>query len=222
MGDEHHRGPAGEFGGQVLQAHAGERVQRREGLVHEQHRPILHEGAQQGRALAHAAGERGRQGLLAAGEVGGVEQVTGPGAPGVVHLAAQPRPEQDVVEQAEPGQEQVVLAHPGHHPRSGRVGFEADPAGGGQGHAAGDQLEQGRLAAAARAEQAGGAAGAKAQREIGEQRPTLELQADPVDDNGRGGRGRGRGQRVRRNGRNGAPGRCRGRSRRRRRPGWRR
>ena len=62
VGDQEHGAADQELGGEVLQPMAGDRVEGRERLVHQDDRAVLHERAGQGGPLAHAAGKRGRAG----------------------------------------------------------------------------------------------------------------------------------------------------------------
>lgn len=59
MGDENHRGAGGapDIQQHLLQALAGERIDGREGFIHEDDFRLDGEGAGNGEALAHAAGE---------------------------------------------------------------------------------------------------------------------------------------------------------------------
>ena len=62
VGDEQHRGPAAQPQRLEVRAHlqAREGVERAERLVHQDHRRVVHQRADQRHALAHAAGELAR------------------------------------------------------------------------------------------------------------------------------------------------------------------
>ena len=80
MGDEHDgaAGPPDPFELLVQQV-AGDRVERGERLVHQQHRAVLRERAGQGDALAHAAGQLVRALVRGIAQIDQVEQFEGPG-----------------------------------------------------------------------------------------------------------------------------------------------
>ena len=69
------RGSAAQRPGQpLLHLGAGDRVERGEGLVEQQHRLAGEQGAQEGDPLAHPAGELARARALEAGEAEALEQ----------------------------------------------------------------------------------------------------------------------------------------------------
>ena len=115
------------------------------GLVHQHDRPVLHERADQRDALALPSGKRRRAGGEGLRQADLPQQQPRPVE--VRPLAPQPRAEDRIVEDARPGEQQVVLAHIGHrrrpHPACGPA---AQPC---------DQPQQAGLADAARPQQAG-------------------------------------------------------------------
>ncbi len=83
------RGSSRERAGEpVLHRGAGDRVERAEGLVEQQHRPAGQQRAQEGHALAHAAGQLGRARALELGQPEALEQRLG--APARLARAARP------------------------------------------------------------------------------------------------------------------------------------
>ena len=94
-----------------LQVHlvARDRVERAEGLVHEQDLGVVAQGPGDGDALAHAAGELTRERLLKALQADELAQLVGaPPALGLVDLAQQQR-QADVLLDRVPGEEVGVL-----------------------------------------------------------------------------------------------------------------
>ena len=124
VGHQQHGAPGEQRRGQRLQAGAGDRIERRERLVHQDHRAILHERAGERGALALAARERRRQLVRLPLQADPREQVPGLGAIG--GLAAQPGAERDVAPDREPRQQVVLLAHPGE-PSGERSAVAAAP-----------------------------------------------------------------------------------------------
>lgn len=150
MGNQHRRSPGQQAHGKVLQVKPRHGIELGEGLVHEDHRPILAKGSGQGRALAHAAGESARQGVQPVAEPDLGQQGAGArfgGATGGL-VAAQAVAQQDIVENPEPGEQPILLRHVGKRRGARRAGKEA-----------GKMAEQGRLADTAAAQQAGRATG---------------------------------------------------------------
>ena len=141
---------------QPLHVVAGERIERRERLVHQQHGGIVGQRAGDGDPLLHAAGEMVRIGI---GELLQLDQpellqrdllALGPGH--ALHL----QPEGDVAQRRAPGEQLgEVLEHDAavHAVAGDGLAADADLAAGGR-KEAGDDVEQRGLAAAAGADQA--------------------------------------------------------------------
>jgi hypothetical protein len=139
----------------VLQVRAGQRVERAEGLVEQQHLRLHGERAGDADALLHAAGDFRGTLVLGVAHLHEVEIVHRP----VVALGARLRPRTpcrpraDVVVDGQPRQQRVVLEHDravGSRARSPR-----GPPGGRRRRSpgqAGDDVEQRRLAAAGMAD----------------------------------------------------------------------
>ena len=160
MGDHHDRAAAVRCDDReqlVLQARAGQRVERAERLVHQQHLRLHRQRAGDADALLHAAGDlaralvrRRRQADQRERRVGARLQLGA--ALGRAEHALDA--EVDVLEAGQPRQQRMVLEHDG----ALRAG-PGDLAVGAQQHAVrrpgqpGDQVQQGRLAAARVADQ---------------------------------------------------------------------
>ena len=135
---------------------AGEGVQRREGLVHQQDVGFHGHGPGDGDALLHAARQHVRVGVDEFGQVHFLDEPDGlfPGlALGFVFLAGE-HGEHDVLTHRLPGEELVeFLKH--HHPVGAGAGDRVAPEGHRsfvRSHETGDTLEHGRLAAPRRSE----------------------------------------------------------------------
>ena len=168
VGDEQDRGPGlpPDPLELVVQDVAGHGVERAEGLVHEQHVGVLGQRPGQGHPLAHATGQL--VGLLVDEplEAHQLEQLEDPGLALLAGDAAQAQRQLHVLAHREPREQRRLLEHEGglpgaHHLSRGGV------------LQAGDEVEQGGLAAARRADQADELAGA-------------DLQRDPVEGEDRG------------------------------------
>ncbi len=113
---------------------AGAGVEGGEGLVEEQQSGVRGERTGEGDTLGLAAGEGAGLGVGLLGEGEPLEPFTCPAAGAGLVLASGAEPEGDVVERAEPGEEQVVLEH------------DADGAfGGGDEHVGGGVVEHGAV-----------------------------------------------------------------------------
>jgi hypothetical protein len=125
-------------------------------------------------ALAHAAGELVRVALLEAGEADLVDVVSGDVVALALRRAAQLKPEGDVADHGRPRHQGEILEHEGAL-RSGPGDAPAvdENLAGGRLDEAGDDLEQGGLAATARSEQRG-------------QRPPREVEVDVAQSLGAG------------------------------------
>ncbi len=135
-----------------LQDHPVLRVERRERLVHQQHAGIGDEGARDRAALAHAAGQLVR---IMVAELGKPDELQGRRHPRGGYRprhTARHQPEADVLRDAHPWKEPAVLKHHGVGDRPAGGIDARDPAGGVI--EAGQDAQQGRLAAAARADDA--------------------------------------------------------------------
>ena len=150
--DHHDRPALQQARRQVLKVEARHRVQMPERLVHQDDPAILAKRPREGRPLAHAAGQGVWQVLKAGAQTDFRQQGarTGLGGPARRPVAAQPVPQQDVLEHAEPRQQQIALRHVGDRPRSFGARQQAR-----------EVAQQGRLADTAAAEQAGRAATGK-------------------------------------------------------------
>ena len=133
----------------LLHLGAGDRVERGEGLVEQQHRLLGEQRAQERDPLAHPAGQLSRPRRLEAGEPEALEQRPGELARLALGGAAVARRERRVVDRRQPGKQQVAL----RHVRAARQPLRAcaftpdgDLAAARLAQAA-DQLEQGRLPA---------------------------------------------------------------------------
>ena len=144
----------------VVQQVACHRVQRTEGLVHQQHGSRGREGARDGHALPHATGQLVRAAIGEVGQVNGREILTRLCLSVPLANALEPQGSCHVVQGGQPREQCVVLEH------EGGVPFDLDRAGGGLIEAA-DEVEQGGLAAAGSPHQ-------------GEELPRLGLQSDAV------------------------------------------
>jgi hypothetical protein len=126
---------------------AGHRVERTERLVHEQDVGLLGERAGQCRALAHAARQLVGPLVAEAVEVDRADQLgrpllaVGAGHPG------QPHRQLDVLGDGEPGEQRRFLEH--HRGAAADLDLAA-----GRGFEAGDEIQDGRLAAPGCADQA--------------------------------------------------------------------
>src|SRR4051812_45361664 len=132
----------------LVQDVAGDRVERGERLVHEQHRAVLGQRTGEGDALAHAAGELVHPLAALAAEVDHLEQPLGLGAALGLADAAGAQRQLDVGRGGQPRQQRRLLEHQGR-----ALGRDLDRAGRG-GQEARHDVEQRRLAAAGGAEQA--------------------------------------------------------------------
>ena len=137
----------------LLQHHLGLRIERRERLVEQQHLGVECHGARERRALAHAAGELVR---VMAGEVAEVVTLEQRVAAAQALLALDTLDllaQLDVLDDAAPGQQQVLLQHEGDVQARSRDlrAVEQHRAALGAGEAGGE-IEQRALAATARAD----------------------------------------------------------------------
>ena len=145
---------------------ARERVERAEGLVHQEHGGVLRERPHDRRPLLHAAGELARVRLLEADEAGLVEELRDPRLVRLSPLDLEW--ELEVLPQVAPREEVRLLedhpdlarARPGHR----RAVEQHPPAG--QGVKAGHRPQERRLAAAARTEDADELTVAHADRDV--------------------------------------------------------
>ena len=147
------------------------------GLVHQDDGPILAERSRERRALAHAGGKRLGKIARPVAEPHFREQHTRPGAGGLEGrpVAAQAIAEQDIVQKIEPRQQQVTLRHIGrrlHAPGSRQE--------------AGQPAQQGGLAHAAAAQQAGRPAAGKVEREAARHHAVAKDDARVAHGEGRG------------------------------------
>ena len=140
----------------VLQVAPGERVERAEGFVHQQDRRIERQHARDRHPLAHAAGQVLRVAGAKVGQRQQLEQVVHPAVDLRSAHALDLEAEADVLLDRHPGKQRVFLEHHAAlRPRPGdRAAVDQDRARG-RWREAGHRIEQGRLAAAGRAEQAG-------------------------------------------------------------------
>ncbi len=159
MGDHDHRvaEPAVDLHHRILQMGAGQGVERAERLVEQQDLRLHGQRPGNADALLHAAGDFRRALVLGMGHLHEVEIVHDPVVPfgAWSSLPAEDLVdgEIDVVVDGQPGQQRVVLEDDGAF-RAGCIDlvvFEQDGAGGDP-RQAGDQVEQGRLAAAGMAD----------------------------------------------------------------------
>src|SRR6478735_3229580 len=97
----------------VVQQVAGDGVQGRERLIHQQQLAVLRERAGQGHALAHAAGQFVRAPVRGFGEVDQVQQLCSFDAPLGLADAAQLQCQLDVLAGGEPWEQGGVLEHEG-------------------------------------------------------------------------------------------------------------
>jgi hypothetical protein len=132
-------------------------VERPERLVEQDHLAPGQEGPQQGGPLAHPARQLARPAPLEPGQPEGVEQLEGPppglGPPDPGHLQA----DDGVVEDRPPGHEQVPLGHvadPAQQPAGPAAGSVQLQRARRRLLQAGQDVEQGRLAAAGGADDA--------------------------------------------------------------------
>jgi hypothetical protein len=111
--DEHHREALlrAEVGEPELQLGAGQVVERPEGLIQQEERTILHDGAQQRDPLAHPARELERVGLLAPLEPERGQQLRDALTSLATGHAAQHESERGVVLDRQPRHQQVLLRH---------------------------------------------------------------------------------------------------------------
>ena len=145
----------------------GQHVEGREGLVHQEDRRLDHQGAGEADALAHAAGELLGIGVFKAVEADQVDRRQCPPAPLLGGNAARLEAQFDILLHRQPGEEGEALEHHGDAVGGLLVGHVAHLHGpGGRGDQAGDRAQQGRLARAGAAEQAGDLAGAQGQLDI--------------------------------------------------------
>ena len=131
---------------------AGERIERGEGLVHQQHPRVGRERAGQRDALLHAAGELVHMRMLELLEADELEEMVGDFlALGIPQIRPQFQPEHHVAEDVEPRKQRRFLEHDEPLPPGPfhelAVGEHAAGIRHGQ---ACDDVEQGRFAAAAR------------------------------------------------------------------------
>jgi len=152
VGDEDDRARVGVEGCRQPSLHlgAGDRVERGEGLVEDEHRLAGDERAQEGDPLAHPARELGRPGALEAGQAEALEEAARLDPRLAAADATVAQRQRRVVDRAQPGEQHVALRQEGAAGEAvGRIFGPAHP----DRPAAGllqtrDQLEQGRLAAA--------------------------------------------------------------------------
>ena len=135
-----------------LQDRAVLRVERRERLVHQQHRGIGHEGARDRAALAHAAGKLVRIVVAEFREPDELERAFDPHGDLARRNAARHQPEADIRLHVHPGEQPALLEH--HRvltakPPASTVIVPPDLR-----VEAGKDAQQGGLAAAARADDA--------------------------------------------------------------------
>ncbi len=144
----------------ALHLAARQGVQRGEGLVEAQHGLAGEQRAQEGHALAHAARQLVRARVLEALQAERREQRVGALASGAACEAADAQGQRGVVDRAEPREQQVALGH-----EHGGGGVDRPGVGALQ---AADELEQRRLAAAARTDDGDDLPVPHPQREPGE------------------------------------------------------
>src|SRR5882757_5564875 len=132
----------------VVQHIAGDGVQRRERLVHQQQLAVLGERPGQCHALAHAAGQLVHPLAVRPAEPYQVEQPLGLRAALLARHAAQPQGQFDVLARGQPREQGVLLEHQGRPPAG------SGDAPGGRRVEPCHQVEQRRLAAARRPQQA--------------------------------------------------------------------
>ena len=77
MGNQEHRAPCQNFGGEVLHVRARACIQRRERFVQQDHRAVLHQAARKGSALTHAARERRRFRIAVVAQPHAIDQLVG-------------------------------------------------------------------------------------------------------------------------------------------------
>ncbi len=136
---------------------AGQRVERAERLVHQQHARLDRQRAGDADALLHAAGDLARQLVLRRQQADKIER--GAGALGqlgaLFRRAENPLHRQvHVLEAGQPGQQRVVLEHHGAvRAGPGDFALGAQQHAAGRAGQAGDQVQQGGLAAAGMADQ---------------------------------------------------------------------
>ena len=124
VGDEHHglagRGPdPQQF---VAHGHAGLFVERRERLVHQQHRRVLHQAARDRDALLHAAGKFVRMPLAKTVEADEFQGILRLGAALGLCDAAQRQRKFDIVFRRQPGKQAGFLKHHADPVRIGLAG----------------------------------------------------------------------------------------------------
>ena len=158
------------LGEPLLHLAARQRVERGEGLVEAQDRLAGEQRAQEGHPLAHAARQLMGPGALEALQAERGEERVRARTRLVARRPGQAHRERGVVDRAQPGQQPVALGH-----EHGGVG--ADAAGVGRLQPA-HQLEQGRLAAAAGADDGDDLAGAHLEIEALERAHRAEGAAD--------------------------------------------
>ena len=112
VGHQQHGAPAQQLGGEALQTQPGDRVERREGLVHEHDGPVFHEAADKRYPLAHAARQGARIITGALGEPDRGEQIARPLIVGL--LTAQAAADDRILDHRKPRHEQVLLRHIGN------------------------------------------------------------------------------------------------------------
>ncbi|MCY1506554.1 hypothetical protein D9M68_408060 [compost metagenome] len=173
MGDEEHRfcGASPDLQQQFLHLLAGEGVQRAEGFVHQQHARVGGQGAGDADALLLPAGEFPDAAFVEAGEVNQGEHLAGAGFTLGTRPACQFQAEGDIAQHVLPGQQGVVLEHHATLGAGAVDGYavEADAPGAGSDEA-GDEVEQGGLATAGRAEGHQQLAGAEVEGDVGQYR----------------------------------------------------
>ena len=115
VGDQDHGPRLGRqrLGQPLLHLGAGDRVERGERLVQQQHGLAGEQRAEERDPLAHAAGQLRRPRALEAGEPEALEQGVGLAPRDAARGAPVPQRERGVVDRREPGQEQVALRHVG-------------------------------------------------------------------------------------------------------------
>src|SRR5579884_406923 len=153
VGDEQDRFPRGEPDPLQVAHHlvAGQRVEGAEGLVHQQQRRVVDQGAADRHALAHAPGQLPGVAALEAGQADAAEQLAGPADVRLAAEAAHVDRQQHVVLHRPPVEQRVALeddAEVGEWTADGTAPDD-DPAAG-RGRQPGDEHEQGALAAAGR------------------------------------------------------------------------
>ena len=152
VGDEDDRlaGGRDDLGQLLLHDLAGHRVDRGEGLVHQQQAGLGDERAGEADALAHATGELAGIGPLEAGEAHHLDVLRDLGAGVGVDAALHLQAEADVLLDGAPGHQRVVLEDDGAVGAGAgdRLAVDRDLAGG-RLDEAGDDVEERALAAAA-------------------------------------------------------------------------